>query len=158
MDLFIIIAAVLGVGGVVTAAVYGLAGSAATNASIQVVQVSAQGSSSAGVINAFSLTVKNTGSSTVSAGTITVTLGGSKQPATAVGTPVPTCSSGTPALGGVSGSPVQVTCGNVTLAPGSQVALSVGTISGLTTGWASGSTYPVTVTLGSSQTTINVVA
>jgi hypothetical protein len=34
----------------------------------------------------------------------------------------------------------------------------VGTISGLTTGWASGSTYPVTVTLGSSQTTINVVA
>lgn len=158
MDLFIIIAAVLGVGGVVTAAVYGLAGSAASNSSIQVVQASAQGSATAGVINSFSITVKNTGSTTISTGTVTVTLGGSKQPASPISAPNPTCSSGVGTMAGAAASPVLLNCTGVTLVPGAQVAISIGPISGLSTGWTAGTTYQVTVLLGSAQTSINVVA
>jgi archaellum component FlaF (FlaF/FlaG flagellin family) len=157
IDLFIIIAAVLAVGGVVTAAIYGLAGSASTNSSIQVVQAAAQGGG-ATAINSFSITVKNTGSTTISLGTVTVTLRGSVQPASPVTSPTPTCSTGTGSLGGSAASPVQVICSSVTLAPGAQVAISEGPISGLTTGWTPGATYQVTVTLGSAQTSINVIA
>jgi hypothetical protein len=157
IDLFIIIAAVLAVGGVVTATIYGLAGSASSNSAIQVVQASAQGGGATS-INSFSITVKNMGSTTISSGTMTVTLGGSKQPSTPVATPAPTCSSGTGSLGGSAGNPVQVICSSVTLAPGAQVAISVGPVSGLTTGWTPGTTYQVTVTFGSAQATINVIA
>jgi len=157
IDLFIIIAAVLAVGGVVTASIYGLAGSASANSAIQVVQASAQGGG-ATAINSFSITVKNMGSTTISAGTLTVTLGGSKQPATPVATPAPTCSSGTGSLGGAANAPLEVICSSVTLAPGAQIAVYVGPVTGLTTGWTPGTTNQVVVTFGSAQTTINVVA
>ena len=67
MDLFIIIAAVLAAGGVVTGAVYSLAGSAATNSSIQVVSVSLTGgSTSTSSPVALAITIKNIGSGTIS--------------------------------------------------------------------------------------------
>ncbi len=162
MDLFIIIAAVLGIGGVVTAAVYGLAGSAVSNSSIQVVQASAQGGavSASTSINAFSITIKNTGSSPIT-GTLTITLGGTKE-ANGSTVPTPTCSNGTGGTVSVqSGSVVQITCSGVTLTPGEQVAIFEGTVGAgtpLTTGWNVGSTYAVTVLFGSAQTAINLVA
>jgi hypothetical protein len=157
IDLFIIIAAVLAVGGVVTATIYGLAGSASSNSAIQVVQASAAGGGATS-INSFSITVKNMGSTTITSSAVTAILGGSVQPATPKTLPAPTCSSGSGSLGGSAGNPVQVICSGVTLAPGAQVAISVGPISGLTTGWTSGTTYQVTVTFGTAQTTINVIA
>jgi hypothetical protein len=157
IDLFIIIAAVLAVGGVVTATIYGLAGSASSNSAIQVVQASAQGGGATS-ISSFSITVKNMGSTTISSGTVTVTLGGSVE-ATGSTVPTPTCSSGTAGVVTVAtGKPVQLTCSSLTLAPGNQVAISEGSITTLTTGWTPGTTYQVTVTFGSAQTTINVIA
>lgn len=169
MDLFIIIAAVMAVGGVVTASVYGLAGSASSNASVQVVQASAAGGapSSSSSINSFSITVKNTGSTTIT-GTLTIALGGSKQPAALVTTPVPTTSvsgaataGGAWTLGGTSGNPVLlVSSSTLSLPPGTQVAVSEGTLALVTAGngWNIGTTYPITVTFNGAQTTINVVA
>ncbi len=157
LDLFIIIAAVLAVGGIVTAAVFSLAGSATTNSFVGVVQVQAAGGTVTGAINSFSITVKNTGSSTIT-GIMTITLGGTTQPATPVTLPAPTGSDGTWALGGAATFPVQLTGTTVTLTPGEQVAVSQGAITGLTTGWTIGTKYTVTVAFGSAQQSITVTA
>jgi hypothetical protein len=158
MDLFIIIAAVLGIGGVVTASVYGLIGASSTNSSVLIVQGSVQGSATSGTITSFTITVKNSGSATVAGGTMTITLGGSKQPATPVTVPAPSGSTGTWTTGGAASSPVALTGTSVTLAPGQQVAVSLGTISGLTTGYTTGTPYTITVTYGSAQTSITLTA
>lgn len=67
MDLFIIIAAVLSAGGVVTASVYGLVNSSSSQYSIQLVQSSLIGTSTAATsyTPTLSFTVKNTGSQSI---------------------------------------------------------------------------------------------
>jgi archaellum component FlaG (FlaF/FlaG flagellin family) len=129
MDLFIIIAAVLAVGGVVTAAVYSLAGSASTNSSIQVVSVSLTGGASATSSPvSLAITIKNTGSSSITCSTATcsVVLTG-----TSFGATVPTCvapCSVTSSPTGwvtsiVASSPVTFTGGSQVIAPGAQTTL-----------------------------------
>jgi len=160
LDLFIIIAAVLAVGGIVTAAVFSLAGSATTNSFLGVVQVQAAGGTATGTINSFSITVKNSGSSTIT-GTMTITFGGTVE-ASGSNLPIPTCSSGTAGIVAVtSGNTVQLTCSSLTLTPGEQVAISegpVGTTTALTTGWTIGTKYTVTAALGSALQSIMVTA
>jgi hypothetical protein len=68
MDLFIIIAAVLGVGGVVTAAVFGLANSGSTTMTLQVVSstlVGGPSSTTNGSTSTLALSLKNLGTSTI---------------------------------------------------------------------------------------------
>ncbi len=129
MDLFIIIAAVLAVGGVVTAAVYSLAGSASTNASVQVVQASITGSPTATTLGAFSLTIKNTGSSTISCTTSScqIQFSGTNTGAT----PTPTMTGLVASQGGTwtatatAAIPEILSPGSsFTLSPGQQVSLS----------------------------------
>lgn len=130
MDLFIIIAAVLAVGGVVTAAVYSLAGSASTNSSIQVVSVSLTGgaSSSASPV-AFAITIKNTGSSAITCAPTTclVTFAGASVSTAAPTCPAATCSiisspSGWVVMTATSG-PLNFNGGSMTVAAGAQTTL-----------------------------------
>lgn len=174
MDLFIIIAAVLAVGGVVTASIYGLAGSASSNASIQVVQASAQGGSASGStgIGLVSITIKNTGSSPLS-GTMMVTLGGSEdqaispyqtvQAVTATGSNGATAGTWSTQTGAANAVGTLTGTG-VALPAGAQVAIYVGpvgttpAISTLATGWNVGNSYQITVTFGGAQAVVTVTA
>jgi hypothetical protein len=163
MDLFIIIAAVLAVGGIVTAAILGLGSAATSNQSIEVSQIAATGSSTAGSLIAFSITVKNNGPSSIT-GTLTVTLMGTVQPATPVTSPAPTAAvtsgstAGTWTLGGAAGKPVVLSGASVTLAPGGQVAISEGSISGLTTSWTPGVLQTVSLLFGAAQISVTVTS
>lgn len=66
MDLFIIIAAVLGVGGVVTASIYNLVSSASSNTSIAVVDASLMaGPGATAAPSAMSISIKNDGGSPI---------------------------------------------------------------------------------------------
>jgi hypothetical protein len=150
----------------VTAAVFGLANSATSNASLQVIQASAQGGAASGStgVNYLTLTVKNSGSTTIS-GTLVVTMGGTVQPATAKTAPVPTVGCSATAtcvtaatMGGTTGNPVLLNVGTLTLPAGSQVTINEGAITGLTTGWNVGSQYTVAVQFGPAQTSIVVTA
>ena len=72
MDLFIIIAAVLGVGGVVTASIYNLVSSATSNSSISIVDASLKaGTATSTSPVAIAVTVKNDGGSPISCGSST---------------------------------------------------------------------------------------
>jgi len=127
MDLFIIIAAVLAVGGVVTAAVFGLANSAASNSSLAIVSATVH----PGTVGA-TITVKNNGGSTLPSATPTVSI---------------TSTTG----GTVTGTPTALP---TTLAPGAQEILTLGSP---TAGPSAGVTVSVTVTWGSATQTIQVV-
>ncbi len=130
MDLFIIIAAVLAVGGIVTAAIFGLAGAATTNSSIQVVSVSLTGgaSSSASPVS-FTITIKNTGSSaiTCTSSTCLVTFAGTNTgTVTAPSCSAPCTITSSPtgwAIGGAISNPLSFSAGTMTLAPGAQATL-----------------------------------
>jgi len=164
MDLFIIIAAVLAVGGVVAAAVFGLAGSASSNTSLQIVQASGQGSTTGTGINAFSITLKNTGSTSITSQVLTITLGGtSGKSATGNPTPSYTATSGSscaaaPTITDASTAIVTLSC-TATITPGGQLSINLGgalTSTQLTTGWTSGSTYTISVAAGGAQTSVNI--
>ncbi len=136
LDLFIIIAAVLAVGGVVTAAIYGLAGSATANSSIQVTSVLLTGgSTSTSSPVAFAITIKNTGTSTITctASTCLVTFAGtntgtSTAPACAAQCAITSSPTGwtLSAPGGgapAAGNPLVFSAGTMTLAPGAETSL-----------------------------------
>jgi len=167
LDLFIIIAAVLGIGGIVTGAAYTLANSAATSASIQIVQAATAGGSATS-INAFSITVKNTGTSTINCSTSVsceVIIQTAKQGSTAVTSPTPTgsTSSGTSipwSVLGTASSPVTFAASPMTLPPGGQASLVEGTLTLSTggTGYVTGTVVTVNVVFGAASAQINIIA
>jgi hypothetical protein len=129
MDLFIIIAAVLAVGGVVTAAIYGLANSATQNSSLQIVSATVH----PGTVGA-TIAVKDNGGSSLASATPSTSITGATG-----GTPAVTCAP---------------TACPTTLSPGTQEIL---TFSGYTGSLTAGSTVSVTVSWGSATQTIQVI-
>jgi len=166
MDLFIIIAAVLGVGGVVSASVYNLVNSASSNASIAVVGASLKaGASSSASPTAISISVKNNGGTPISCSgtTCQVVFAG-----TNAGSAAPTCTSpcsitsGGPetwTLGGASG-PLSFQAGSATLAPGQEASFVLN--GALTTTaasfWTAGSSVTINVLFGPASAQVTVIS
>ncbi len=166
LDLFIIIAAVLGIGGIVTGAAYSLANSAATSTSIQIVQAATAGGTATS-INAFSITIKNTGTSTINCSTnapCEVVLVDAKQGSTPVTSPSPSGSTSAGAsaswtISGDASGPVTFVTTSMTLSPGQQVSLTEGTLT-LTggEGYVTGTEETVSVLFGPASAQINLIA
>jgi len=149
LDLFIIIAAVLAVGGVTFAAATGLIGSSSQSATLTLsssaIAVGTSGSSLA-------LQLKDVGTQSLS-GTATITILGVNGVAGA------TCTStGSVTWTGsctTTTSPVSFTASGVTLAPGAALSIS-SQVTGIT--FTSGSQYVITVSLAASSATFKVTA
>jgi hypothetical protein len=164
LDLFIIIGAVLAVGGIVTSSVFGLVNGNAQSTAMQITAISAAGSAPASStgLNSFMVTLKNIGSAAIS-GTLTITLAGtSGNTGASLPNPVGSTTNGSTvtslaAHGGTVGSPVTLTA-TVTLQPGGLVAISEGAVSGLTTGWSTGVVQSVSVTMGVASATATVIS
>ncbi|MDG6918609.1 MAG: hypothetical protein JRN62_04135 [Nitrososphaerota archaeon] len=159
LDLFILIAAVLGVGALVITALYGLVGAATTNASIQVVTASATGGATSGSnsITALSITVKNSGSSNLPSNTMYIELGGTS------GSPTYTsgsilCNDVASGTAAVYGTSVAIECSSVALAQGAQESIVLLNPITMTVGWNEGTSYQVTVVYGNTQTSVTVTA
>ncbi len=148
MDLFIIIAAVLAVGGVVTAAVYGLANSAATSSTLQITQSVLVG----GTSPSLTLVVKNTGTATIPSGIVTIAL----NVAGALGC-TDSMTGSTTWSGACTGSAPLAWTGTASLAPGTQMSFAV-TFSGTVPTISSGSQYSVVVSLGSTSASLKLTA
>jgi hypothetical protein len=175
MDLFIIIAAVLGVGGVVTASIYNLVSSATTSTSIIVVGAAMRaGGAASNSPSAVSISVKNNGGSpiTCTPSTCQVVFAGTN---TGTATP-PACAapcsitSGGPAIwtiGGPAGEPetnypLTFETDAFTLQPGGQTSFvlnaplsSVGTSP---TFWAVGASITINVLFGSTSAQVVVTS
>lgn len=159
MDLFIIIAAVLGVGGVVSASIYNLVSSATSNSSIAVVGASIVGApNSTSPPGAISITIKNNGGSTItcSPGTCLVSLAGTDEgstPATVAcaGTCLTSSPSGWALTSPTANAPLQFNFGSTTLGPGAETSFAV---NGMTIG---GTLAGVTMPTHGSTVTLNVV-
>jgi hypothetical protein len=171
MDLFIIIAAVLGVGGVVTASIYNLVGSATSNSSVAVVGSSIVGAPNAqSPPSAISVTIKNNGGSTIncSPSTCVVTFAGTNEGSTpATVSCSGACMTSSPAgwslTAAAAGAPLQFNFGTGTLSPGSETSFSVNgmTIGGTLTGVAMpthGSSVTVNVVFGASSAQVTAIA
>ena len=176
MDLFIIIAAVLGVGGIVSASVYNLVNSATANSSIAVVGASVVGGYSTGgaaaLPSAIALTIKNDGGSPItcsSTSPCTVVFAGTGTSA-ALSCAPNTCLTSSPGAGanswgigsGTSG-PVLFSVGGTgfSLAPGAQTSLIAAGVSGggtLTGMPAHGSSITLNLVFGSASAQVTVVA
>ena len=161
MDLFIIIAAVLGIGGVVTAAAYGLVSSGASSSSAQLAAASLSGGPSSGPGTfTLAITLKNIGTSpvTLSAGSpLNVTITGVK------GAAASTCSqSGSVAWSSAhctsTGSLVDWSLTSGTIAPGQQVSLIATMTTTGTNPVVSGNSYTLNVLFGGSSTSVKVTA
>ena len=170
MDLFIIIAAVLGVGGVVTASIYNLVNSATTNSSVSVVGASFKaGSNAASSPVAISISIKNNGGSPINCSSTTsceVVLAGTSTGSTAASCNLP-C---TLTSGGSLGWTVASTTGPLTfdlasapaaLPSGAQTSfvlsgpLAAGTSP---TFWAPGDVVTVNVLFGSASAQVTVIS
>ncbi len=177
MDLFIIVAAVLGVGGVVTASVYNLVNSAASNSSVTIVGASVRaGSSTSASPVAISISIKNNGGSpiTCSPSTCQIVFAGTNTG----GTTAPACSAPCSitsggaliwSIGGPSGpaaanNPLTFVAGSQTLLAGAQTsfilnsALSTLGSSPGPTFWASGAAVTINVIFGSSSAQVVVTS
>ena len=171
MDLFIIIAAVLGVGGVVSASVFNLVTSATSNSSIVVVGASMVGASSASSPPAaISVTVKNNGGSTIncSPSTCLVSFAGTNEGSTpATVTCDGPCLTSSPAgwalTAASAGAPLQFNFGTGSLAPGAETTFSVngmaigGTLAGVAMP-VHGAMVTLYVVFGSSSAQVTVTA
>ena len=170
LDLFIIVGAVLAVGGIVTSSVFGLVNGNSQSTAMQITSISAAGSpTNANLVNSFNIVVKNIGSSAIT-GTMVITLVGTKG-GTGCGTPTPTAVSTT---GSTAGAWQNVTCavgGPVTLtspatapltylAPGGQISVSLGSVAAGTggTNWAIGVVQTVSVTFGVASASATVTS
>jgi hypothetical protein len=167
MDLFIIIAAVLGVGGVVSASIYNLVNSATANSSIIVVGASLRAGTASPL--AISITVKNNGGSPIScatAGSCQVVFAG-----TSTGSTAATCSgSCTIASGGSlnwglgsAAGPLtfQVTSSSTSFAPGAQTSFAIeGTLTSGTgaTYWTAGTPVTINLLFGTASAQVTVVS
>lgn len=175
MDLFIIIAAVLGVGGIVTASIYNLVNSATANSSVVIVGASLRaGTGSGNSPVAVAVSIKNDGGSAISctASTCQVVFAGTNTGAT---TP-PDCSSPCSitsggsavwALGGPGGtpsanSPLTFETNNFTLGPGDETSLvlngALSTVGSSPTFWSAGAAVTVDVVFGSSSSQVVVTS
>ncbi len=159
MDLFIIIAAVLGVGGVVSASVYNLVNSATANTSITVVGASLRAGSPAPA--AITVSVKNNGGSpiTCTAQSCQVVIAG-----TSVTTP--SCSGSCIAYGGTLSWAVSTTTGPLTfyatgaspLAPGAETSFVVNGPLPSGTYWSAGQPVTINVLFGSASAQVTVIS
>lgn len=159
MDLFIIIAAVLGVGGVVSASVYNLANSATANTSVSVVGVSLK--AGATVPTAISVSVKNDGGSPI-------TCTGSSCQVVIAGTSVttPSCSGSCLVSGGgltwslsTATGPLTFTATGGSLAPGGETSFVMnGPLTGTGTFWSAGQPVTVNVLFGSASAQVTVIS
>jgi len=148
MDLFIIVAAVLAAGGVVTAAALGLINSATQSSTLQVTQSMLVGGGSPSL----TLTVKNVGTTSIPSGTATISL----NVAGATGCTDSTSGS-TTWTGACTGSAPITWTGTASLAPGGQLSFAV-TFGGTAPTITSGTAYSVTVNLGSASTSTKLTA
>jgi hypothetical protein len=159
MDLFIIIAAVLGVGGVVSASVYNLVNSATSNSSIAVVGVSLRAGATSPT--AISVSVKNDGGSPI-------TCTGQACQVVVAGTSVaaPSCTgsclvSGGPLSWVVSGTTGPLTfyaTGSGALAPGEETSFVVNGPLPSGTYWSAGQSVTLNVLFGSASAQVTVVS
>jgi hypothetical protein len=175
MDLFIIIAAVLGVGGIVTASVYNLIGSATSNTSIVIVGAAARAGATAGNSpTAVSISIKNDGGSPISctpsgcqvlfAGTDT---GSTTAPACAAPCSI---TSGGPAIWSIGGPAGTPTAGNplvfetddFTLQPGAQTSFTLNaplsTVGASPSFWTAGASVTINVIFGSTTAQVAVTS
>jgi len=165
LDLFIIVGAVLAVGGIVTSSVFGLVNGNSQSTAMQITSISASGGTNANtLVNSFNIVVKNIGSSAIS-GNMTVTLVGTKQDTNACAqapTAVTTTGSSTGiwSLGCASGSPLSLKGPSTTLAPGGEISVSLGAVTGASapTTWKQGVVQTVTVTLGVASASATVTS
>jgi len=175
MDLFIIIAAVLGVGGIVSASIYNLVTSATTSTSIMVVGAAMRaGAAAVDPPSAVSISIKNDGGSQISCtpSSCQVVFAGTD---TGAATP-PACeapcsiTSGGPAIWTVGGpdgepepdNPLTFETNTFTLQPGGQTSFvlnaplsSIGTIP---TFWVAGEPITVNVLFGSASAQVVVTS
>ena len=173
MDLFIIIAAVLGVGGVVSASVYNLVNSATANSSIVVVGASLKAGPSADASPAaISISVKNNGGSPISCTTTSCQIifagtntGGTTAPGCNSPCSITSGGNGTWTVGGGISSPLTfVPKATFTLTPGAQTTFilnspisPLGTTPGPTF-WKAGSSVTVNVLFGSASAQVDVTS
>jgi hypothetical protein len=175
MDLFIIIAAVLGVGGIVSASIYNLVNSATSSSDIVVTGASLKaGSSSSASPTALSISIKNDGGSPIACTPATCQV---VFAATNTGTAMPPacaapCSitSGGPAtwsVGGPAGipaanNPLTFQTSAFTLQPGGEASFVLnGALSTLGTSpsfWATGASVTLNVVFGSASAQVGVVS
>ena len=175
MDLFIIIAAVLGVGGVVTAALYNLVGSATSSTSIMVVGAATRaGASASSSPTAVSISIKNDGGNPIpcTPSTCQVVFAGTNTGSNAAPACAAPCTitSGGPAVWSIggpagtpsAGNPLMFETNTFSLQPGAQTSFvlnaplsSVGTAP---TFWATGSPVTVNVLFGSTSTQLAVTS
>jgi hypothetical protein len=175
MDLFIIIAAVLGVGGIVSASVYNLVNSATATSSIEVVEASLRSGAGPGSSPvAISVSIKNNGGSpiTCSPATCQVVFAGTDTGASTSPACSAPCSiaSGGPAvwtLGGPGGSisttsPLTFETNSFTLQAGGQTSFALdGGLSAYgpnATFWGPGAAVTVEVLFGSASTQVSVTS
>ena len=172
MDLFIIIAAVLGVGSIVTASVYNLVSSATANSSVAVVEASLKaGATAASSPVAISISIKNNGGSAISCtqSTCQVIFAGTNTGSTTVPACSAPCSivSGGPAVWSVGGpagiptasNPLTFETNSFVLQPGGQTSFILGstlsTVGTSPTFWTTGASVTLDIVFGS--TTAQVV-
>lgn len=175
MDLFIIIAAVLGVGGVVSASVYNLVNSATTTVSIAIVGASLKAGANAGASPlAVSISIKNNGGSPISctASTCQVVLLGTNTGTTTAPACASPCGiiSGGPGvwiIGGPAGiptanNPLTFETNSFTLQPGGQTSFVLdGALSTLGTSpsfWTNGASVTIDVLFGSTSAQVPVIS
>ena len=160
MDLFIIIAAVLGVGGVVTASIYNLVNSATTNTSITVVGVALRAGPAGPT--ALSVTVKNNGGSPI-------TCGASACQVVIAGTSVtsPSCAGSCLVSGGTLAWALAAADGPLTftatgaspLEPGGETSFVVnGPMGGTGTFWSAGEPVTLNVIFASASAQVTVIS
>jgi len=174
MDLFIIVAAVLGVGGIVTASIYNLVSSATANASISVVGASVKaGPSQSDSPTAISVSIKNNGGSPIvcKSSTCQVVFTGTNTGAyntPGCTSPCSMVSGGgtTWSVGGPNGpasrdSPLTFVPSPFTLAPGAQTSFLLDGALNTTSSasfWASGTSVTISVLFGSSAVQVAVTS
>jgi len=173
MDLFIIIAAVLGVGGVVSAAIYNLVNSASSDASVVVVGAATKAGGSAGDSpSAVSISIKNDGGSPIACtpSTCQVVFAGTNTGSATAPTCAAPCSitSGGPGiwmLGGPAGTPaasnpLTFETNAFTLQPGGETSFvlnaPLSTVGASPSFWTSGATVTVNVILGSTSAQVAI--
>ena len=160
LDLFIIIAAVLGVGGVVRASIYILIASATADTSIAIVGATLRAGSAAPT--AVSVTVKNNGGSPItcaSSACQVVIAGTSVVSASCVGACLVSGGTLTWALDTAAGPLTFTATGTSPLAPGEEASFVVnGPMGGSGTFWSAGDAVTLNVIFGSASAQVTVTS